>query len=98
MLDVYDIILQLNLSFYSVQFLLVEGLRPHAGIIVVTRAVYSLFYCGSVVDPDPYVFGPPGSGFVIICTVPDLDPILPSSSKNSKKNLDFYCVVSVTSL
>jgi hypothetical protein len=27
-----------------------------------------------VPDPDPYVFGPPGSGSVIICTDPDLDP------------------------
>jgi hypothetical protein len=34
-------------------------------------------------DPDP----------VIICTDPDLDPVLPSSSKNSKKNLEYYCFV-----
>jgi hypothetical protein len=27
----------------------------------------------SVVDPDPYVFGPPGSGSVIICTDLDLN-------------------------
>ncbi len=27
----------------------------------------------SVVDPDPYCFGPPGSGSVIFCTYPDLD-------------------------
>ncbi len=25
-------------------------------------------------DPDPYVFGPPGSGSVIICMDPDPDP------------------------
>ncbi len=28
----------------------------------------------SVVVPDPYVFGPPGSGSIIICMDPDLDP------------------------
>ncbi len=28
----------------------------------------------SVVDPDPVSFGPPGSGSVIVCTDPDLDP------------------------
>ncbi len=42
-------------------------------------------YC--VVDPDswdPYVFGPPGS--VIIVPVRIRNRILPSSSKNSKKN------------
>jgi hypothetical protein len=31
-------------------------------------------FVGSVVDPD--VFGPPGSGSLIICTDPDLDPDL----------------------
>ncbi len=35
-------------------------------------------------DPDPYVFGPPGSGSVITCTNPDPDP---STSKKSKKTL-----------
>jgi hypothetical protein len=40
-------------------------------------------------DPDPYVFGPPGSGTGIICKDPD-----PSTIKqNSKKNLDIYCSV-----
>jgi hypothetical protein len=33
----------------------------------------------SAVDPDPYVFGPPGSGSVIICTDPD-----PSINKQKK--------------
>jgi hypothetical protein len=42
----------------------------------------------SVVDPDPYVFGPPGSGPIISCTDPD--PSI-NNQKNSKKNLDFYC-------
>ncbi len=44
-------------------------------------------------DLEP-VFGPPGAGTIIICTEPSLFvriQILPSSSKNSKKNLDFYC-------
>jgi hypothetical protein len=36
---------------------------------------------GSVVDPDPDVFGPPGSGPVVICT--DLDPD-PSINKQVK--------------
>jgi hypothetical protein len=40
----------------------------------------------SVVDLDPYVFGPSGSRSVIICTETD-----PSINKQaSKKNLDFY--------
>ncbi len=33
-------------------------------------------------DPDLFVFGPPGSGSVIICTDPDLDP---SSNKQKSK-------------
>ncbi len=37
-----------------------------------------------VVDPDPYVFGPPGSGFFHYFV---RIRILPSKSKNSKKNL-----------
>ncbi len=49
----------------------------------------------SVVNPDPCVFGPPGSGPgpVIICADPDWFriQILPSPSKNSKKTLHFYC-------
>ncbi len=28
---------------------------------------------GSALDPDPYVFGPPGSGSFLICTDPDPD-------------------------
>ncbi len=28
----------------------------------------------SVPEPDPYVFGPPGSGFLNVCTDPDQDP------------------------
>jgi hypothetical protein len=50
----------------------------------------------SVVDPDPHVFGPPG--------YPEPDPSVRGTvctrirnhlllSKNSKKNLDFYCFV-----
>ncbi len=37
---------------------------------------------GSVVDPDPYVFGPPGPGSIIICADPD-----PKKKLISKKNL-----------
>jgi hypothetical protein len=46
------------------------------------------------VDPDPdlYVFGPPGSASGQVRTTIRLQ-ILPSSSKNCKKNLDFYCFV-----
>jgi hypothetical protein len=52
----------------------------------------------SVADPDPYVFGSPGSGSVSMryryrYTDPDWIRILLSSSKNSKKNLDSYCFV-----
>jgi len=39
---------------------------------------------------DPYVFGPPGSGSVIICTDPDLDQDTSINKQKSKKNLDFY--------
>ncbi len=43
-------------------------------------------------DPDPYVFGPPGSEDPLARgTVPDSD--LLSSSKNGKKNLNSYCFV-----
>ncbi len=35
----------------------------------------------SVVDPDPYVFKPPGSGSVIICWDPD-----PSINKQKKES------------
>ncbi len=38
---------------------------------------------------DPYVFEPPGSGSVIICTDPD--PSIIKQTYNNKKNLDFYC-------
>ncbi len=38
-------------------------------------------------DPDPYVFGPPGSESVIICTDPD-PPII---KQKKKKNNVFYC-------
>ncbi len=44
----------------------------------------------SVADPDPYVFGHPGSGSAIQSYG---IRILPSSSKKSKKNLDSYCFV-----
>jgi hypothetical protein len=43
----------------------------------------------SVVDPDPYVFGPPGLGSINICTDPD-----PSMNKQKKKeNLDFSYIL-----
>jgi hypothetical protein len=42
------------------------------------------------VNPGPYVFGSPGSGSVTIRMDPD-PSIIASSSKKSKKNLDFYC-------
>ncbi len=43
-------------------------------------------------DPsDPLVFGPPGSGSVIICMVRIW--ILPSISKKIEKNFDFNCFV-----
>ncbi len=47
----------------------------------------------SIADPDPYVLGPPGSGLLVRGTDPDpamvMIRILISSSKNSKKNLEF---------
>jgi hypothetical protein len=48
----------------------------------------------NVVDPNPYVFSPVGSGSVIICTDPD-----PSINKQkSKKNLDLYNFLNFLSL
>jgi hypothetical protein len=38
----------------------------------------------NVVDPDPYVFGPTGSGSAIICMDPDLDSD-PSINKEKKE-------------
>jgi hypothetical protein len=48
----------------------------------------------SAVDPDPVGLKTYGSGSVIICSAPDLnpEPIFVSSIKR-KKNLDFYCFV-----
>jgi hypothetical protein len=41
---------------------------------------------------DPYVFGPPGSGFMdSLVRGPASDPSI--IKQNSKKNLDFYCFV-----
>ncbi len=63
-------------------------------VLYTTQVIYYWFSfpSGSVVDPDPYVFGPTGSGSVIICTDSSLFVwILPPTSKNNKKNLDFYC-------
>ncbi len=45
-----------------------------------------------------YVYLPPGSGFVIICTDPDPDPIPDPSIKKSKNKeiVDFHsCVTSL---
>jgi hypothetical protein len=39
----------------------------------------------TVADPDPYVFGPPGSGCILV-RGSDPAPDLLSSSKNNKKN------------
>jgi hypothetical protein len=39
-----------------------------------------------VVDTDPEVFGPPGSGSVIVCTDPDPSII----QQKNKENPDFY--------
>jgi hypothetical protein len=52
----------------------------------------------SVADPDPsgpFVFGPPrsGAGFISQVWIRIWLRILLSSSKNSKKNLEFYCFV-----
>jgi hypothetical protein len=47
----------------------------------------------SVTDPDPEVFGPPGSGSGSISQRLWIRILLVSSTKNSKKNLDFYCFV-----
>jgi hypothetical protein len=46
----------------------------------------------SVADPDPHVFGPPGSGSISAEAWIRIRVLL-SSSKNSKKNLDSYCFV-----
>ncbi len=63
-----------------------------------TQREHSWFWqcCGSVCF---WVFrirtGPsgPGSGFVVICTDPDLGPDPSIIEEKSKKNLDFYCFV-----
>ncbi len=47
----------------------------------------------NVADPDPYVFGSPGSGS--ISQITDPDPYI--ISKISKKNLGSNCFVTVTS-
>jgi hypothetical protein len=44
-------------------------------------------------DPDPYVFGPPGSASGSVSHKYGSGSGLPSSSKNSQKNLDFYYFV-----
>ncbi len=51
---------------------------------------YPLNYdtAASVADPDPYVFGPSGSGS--ISQMYGSGSLPTSLSKNSKKNLDFY--------
>jgi hypothetical protein len=45
----------------------------------------------SVADPDPYVFGPPGSGSKSTILAPDPDPSI--VKQNSKENLKSYCFV-----
>jgi hypothetical protein len=58
--------------------------------------------CSRSGSPDPHVFGPPGSGSISqrygsgsgsTCFWTSRIRILLSSSKNSKKNLDFFCLV-----
>jgi hypothetical protein len=55
--------------------------------LLCTLLSYTTTYLSSAVDPDPYVFGSPGSRYLII----ERTRIHQSSSKNSTKNLDFYC-------
>jgi hypothetical protein len=38
--------------------------------------IQAVAIAASVVDPELYVFGHPGSGYVLICTDPDLDPFI----------------------
>jgi len=49
----------------------------------------ALIVVSSVADPDPYFFGPLGSGSIN----QRHGRILLSSNKNNKKNLDSYCFV-----
>jgi hypothetical protein len=44
-----------------------------------------------VVDPDPYVSVPPGSGSVIICTDPDLDPDPNNHQAKNVRKLSTVC-------
>jgi hypothetical protein len=55
------------------------------------RAAAISFLVSSVADPDPSLFGPPGSGSGSISEV--RIRILLSSSKNIKKTLGSYCFV-----
>jgi hypothetical protein len=64
-------------------------------LIILKDKIVTGLLKNSVVDPDQYVFGPPGSAFGSVSlkygyrTGSDLS----STSKNSRKNLDFYCFV-----
>ncbi len=45
----------------------------------------------SVVDPDPYVFGPPGSGsFIILFGSGSGSGYFHQQAKKVRKNIDFY--------
>jgi hypothetical protein len=53
------------------------------------KLILIINFISGVLDPDPYVFGPPGSGFFIISTDPDPSHI----SKNSRRNLDYGTIL-----
>jgi hypothetical protein len=61
-------------SFVGVANTCLSSLSLSLFALCLASTFYSLFIVriqagGSVVDPDPYVFGPPGSGSVIIVQI-----------------------------
>jgi hypothetical protein len=61
--------------------------------ILMPRRYWSEKTYSSVADPDPHIFGPPGSGS--ISQSYGSGRILLSSCKNGKKNLDSYYFVTL---
>jgi hypothetical protein len=86
-------------AFQSVNTLLSPSVRtgvfhPSEPVLTRTRLNYRCVPT-SVPDPDPHVFGPPasGSGYISQRYGSGSGPGSESASKNSKKNLDSYCLV-----
>ncbi len=68
-----------------------KAIRLAVEICALSKSVQILTSVVDLDPYDPYVYGPPGSGFVIIVTDPD--PDLSIIKRRSKKILGFYCFV-----